>query len=76
MNGCFKVSFSLNKKTTWNRENGVMAGVWINAEPKKFHECDFPGCGKSFPKLWRLKEHQCSAHTGEVRPFLHTQLNI
>ena len=35
------------------------------------HECDFPGCGKSFPKLWRLKEHQCSAHTGEVRPRIH-----
>ena len=34
---------------------------------KKLHECDFPGCGKAFPKLWRLREHQCSAHTGEVR---------
>lgn len=33
-------------------------------------ECDFPECGKAYPKLWRLKEHQCSAHTGEVRGWL------
>ena len=30
------------------------------------HECDYPGCSKVFPKLWRLEEHKSSAHTGEV----------
>ncbi|XP_065884322.1 transcription factor IIIA-like isoform X1 [Dysidea avara] len=31
--------------------------------------CDFPGCDKVYPKQWRLKEHQCSTHTGE-RAFI------
>lgn len=29
--------------------------------------CDFPGCDKVYPKQWRLREHQCSTHTGEVQ---------
>ena len=32
--------------------------------------CDFPGCDKVYPKQWRLKEHQCSVHTGEVKDLM------
>ena len=37
---------------------------------KEGFACDFPGCDKVYPKQWRLREHQCSAHTGEVKKFV------
>ena len=53
----------------------VSYGSWSKVSMSGY-KCEFAGCSKSYPKLWRLKEHISSAHTGEVGFKLVANNNI
>ena len=55
---------------TFKCYSNILTHTWYNMTEKEGFACDFPGCDKVYPKQWRLREHQCSAHTGEVKKFV------